>query len=178
MSENASVFRPDAVTIKLGEETFTLKYDLNAFQEMEKIYESVDSVIQMVLGATPVPDLDNVTYVGKPVLAKDIVIGDATLEEYVTKLTKAKEAKYADTLNLLWIGCLHAYTEYDQFGEIAKYTLPKAKLGALVTFKNVREVNNAILKAFLSDLFASDKEKNADAPEVTEKQQPQLTIKK
>jgi hypothetical protein len=178
MSENASVFRPDAVTIKLGEETFTLKYDLNAFQEMEKIYESVDSVIQMVLGATPVPDLEKLMYDGKLVAARDITIGDITLEEYITKLTKAKESKYADTLNLLWIGCLHAYTEYDQFGEIVRYTLPKAKLGALVTFKNVREVNNAILKAFLSDLFASDKEKNADAPEVQEQQQPQLTLKK
>ena len=50
------------------------------------------------------------------------------------------------------------------------YSISKAKLGAGVTFKNLREVNGKILTAILRDLVPSDSVKNAEAPEAAEAQ--------
>ena len=173
MNENAAVFRPDDVVVKLDEKEYRLIYDLNAFCEMEKIYDSVDSVLQMLLGTSAVPDLSKVTVKGEATNPDEVMIADVTLTTYINKVNRVKEAKHTDTLNLLWIGCLHDHTIFDDFGEIKGYTIAKAKLGACVTFKNLREVNGKILTAILQDLVPSEEVKNAEAPE---KAEPQLTL--
>ena len=64
--------------------------------------------------------------------------------------------KHTDTLNLLWAGCLHDAAIYNSFGEITGYTVSKARLGAEVTFRNLREVNGKIITAILRDLLPQD----------------------
>lgn len=149
-------FKPQPVLLKLGkpgeEQDYELLYDLNAFCEMETMYESVDSVIQMLMGA-PAPDLDKVTYNGAKVLAQDIMVDGRPLADYISQLANRSKAKYKDTLNLLWLGVLHDHTIYDQDGEVAKYTITKAKLGSMVTLTNLRDVNAKIMTAILRDLL-------------------------
>lgn len=165
MNENAAVFKPDDVIVKIGDVDYRLIYDLNAFCEMEKLYDSVDSVLQMLLGTSGVPDLEKVTYKGAEVDPNDVMIGTEFLTNYINRINKVKEARHTDTLNLLWLGCLHDYTEFDEHGEIKGYTLAKATLGSKVTFRNLREVNGKILTALLRDLVPSEEVKNAEAPE-------------
>ena len=50
-NEKAAIFKPNDVVIQLAEDySVRLVYDLNAFCELEKLYDSVDAVIQMILG--------------------------------------------------------------------------------------------------------------------------------
>lgn len=182
MNENAAIFKPDDITVTLGETVFRLVYDLNAFCELEKMYDSVDAVIQMVLGTTEDVNVD--------LLATQVKVGDAFIEadkvtvagtpimEYVKKV-HVKQAKHADTLNLLWAGCLHDAAKYNEHGEIIGYNVSKQRLGANVTFKNLREVNSKIILALLRDLIPA---KNAETPEqevpaeTTTEKKPMLTV--
>ena len=169
MNEKTLIFKPEDIVVELGDKKYRLIYDLNAFCEMEKMYDSVDSVLQMLLGTSAAPDLQRVTYCEAPALAEDIKIADVPLSVYINKLNDVKQAKHTDTLNLLWIGCLHDHAVYNDFGEITGYTISKAKLGAEVTFKNLRDVNAKIIIAILRDLVPEQDAKNAEAPE---EQQP------
>lgn len=149
-------FKPQPVMLTLGkpgeEQQYELLYDLNAFCEMETMYDSVDSVIQMLMGA-PAPDLNKVTYNGAKVLAEDVLVDGKPLAVYINQLAGRTKAKYKDTLNLLWLGVLHDHTIYDDDGEVSKYTITKAKLGSMVTLTNLREVNSKIMTAILRDLL-------------------------
>ena len=184
MNESVKAFKPDDITVCLGDKEYRLIYDLNAFAELEKIYDSVDSILQMLLGTNANPDLSTVPYFDKPVNADDIKIADVTLTEYITRLSSVREAKHTDTLNLLWAGCLHDCAIYNSFGDITGYTVTKARLGAEVTLKNMREVNAKILTALLRDLLPGEEIKNVEAPvmEQAEASQetkgPSLTIRK
>lgn len=167
MNEKVLTFKPQPVTLTLGEETYVLYYDLNAFIEMEKIYDSVDSVIQMIMGQNKAPDLNEVMYNGVKCAAEDITIAGVLLTDYINKVDKPKTAKHSDTLNLLWLACLHDHTIYDDDGNVIKYTISKAHLGSLVTFANLKEVNAKIVAAILRDLIPAvvnaEAEKNAQA---------------
>ena len=71
-AENSSaVFKPKPVELELNGEKYTLVYDLNAFCEMETMYDSVDTVINMLMG-TPAPDISKVTYCDAPCQSSDI----------------------------------------------------------------------------------------------------------
>lgn len=173
-NENAAIFKPDDVVIKLAEDyEVRLVYDLNAFCELEKIYDSVDSVIQMILGTQENVDpsklLTQVKVGDMFIDGKDVTIAGTPLIEYLSKV-HAKQAKHGDTLNLLWAGCLHDAAQYDQHDEIVGYNISKSKLGSYVTFKNLREINAKIIVALLRDLIPS---KNAEAP--AEGEQPAET---
>ncbi len=189
MNEKAAIFKPDdiVVTLSNGEDKvdYRLVYDLNCFCELEKIYDSVDTVLKMILG-TPSTVLDNVTYMNAPANAEDIKIGDETLVEHITKITSARKAKYADTLNLLWAGCLHDAAIYNKFNEITGYSVTKAKLGSMIAVKDMQAINTKIAIAILRDLLP-DAPKNMEAPAETENQeaieaaaaeQPRLTLRK
>lgn len=168
VTEKQNIFKPEPVKLNLDGDEYALYYDLNAFCEMEKIYSSVDSVLQMLLGTDTKPDLNMVTYCDAPCLADDIKIAGIPLSEYIGRLDTAREAKHSDTLNLLWIGCLHDHTVYDDDGNPTKYTISKAQLGAKVTFRNLREVNAKIVAALLRDLIPAVDEaagKNGDQVE-------------
>lgn len=180
MNENAAVFKPEDIVVELGGERYRLFYDLNCFCELEKIYDSVDSILQMLLGTSNVPDLTKVTYLDKPVTAMDVKIADIPLATYINKINRVREAKHSDTRNLLWAGCLHDHAIYNSFGEITGYSISKDKLGAQITFKNMREINAKIAAAILRDLLPSQEVKNAEAPEVVPEQevQPHLVLRK
>jgi len=167
MNDLTKLFKPDDVVIELDGEKYRLVYDLNAFCEIEKIYDSVDTVLQMLLGTANIPELDKVTYNDAPVNADEIAIDGVPLTEYIVKNSTVKKAKHADTLNLLWAGLLHDHAIYDEFDEIKGYSISKAKVGAAVTFKNLREINAQIVLALLRDLLppADENTKNATAPE-------------
>lgn len=172
-TRTAKVFKPEPVTVTLGDTTYNLVYDLNSFCEMEKMYNSVDEVIQMLLGRN-VPDTANVTYCGAPAMASDIMVDGEPLEKFIAEVTKTRKAKHSDTLNLLWLGVLHDHASYDDDGNIVKYDVSKAQLGRQVTFTNLREVNAKIMVALLRDLLPavakSDEgaAKNPQAPEATQ----------
>ena len=173
-NESALLFRPDAITVTLGEETYRLVYDLNAFCELEKIYDSVDDVLQTLFGNQD-SGVTKVTYKGMPADVADIEVEDVPLMVFINKANKVKQLRHTDTLNLLWAGCLHSYAVYDH-DEIVGYTLSKATLGAKITLKNLKEVNLKIVAALLRDLVPDETLKNADAPaEPLEK--PQLVLK-
>lgn len=164
-NENAAIFKPDDVVIELAEDyKVRLVYDLNAFCELEKIYDSVDSVIQMVLGTQENVDpeklLTQVRIGDMPVDGKTITIAGTPLLDYLKKV-HTKQAKHGDTLNLLWAGCLHDAAQYDQHDEITGYNISKSKLGSYVTFRNLREINAKIIVALLRDLIPP---KNAEEP--------------
>ncbi len=164
-NENAAIFKPDDVVIELAEDyKVRLVYDLNAFCELEKIYDSVDSVIQMVLGTQENVDpeklLTQVRIGDMPVDGKTITIAGTPLLDYLKKV-HTKQAKHEDTLNLLWAGCLHDAAQYDQHDEIIGYNISKSKLGSYVTFRNLREINAKIIVALLRDLIPP---KNAEEP--------------
>ena len=181
MNEDAKLFRPEAITVELGGDTYELVYDLNAFCELEKTYDSVDSILQMLLGASNVPDLEKVTYDGAAVAANTIAIAGVPLPVYINKVNKVREVKNTDTLLMLWAGCLHNHCKYDEFGEISGYTITKAQIGSQVSFKNIREVNGKILTSILRDLIPAQSVKNAEAPETMEQTQevkPKLTLLK
>ena len=167
----ASTFRPEPIKIELDGVEYTLVYDLNAFCELEKMYDSVDSVLQMLLGATSQPDMQKVTYLDESVAADTIKIAGVPLSAYVEKIVKLKDAKNTDTLNLLWLGVIHDYAEYDVKGDIKGYSITKATLGKGITLRNLRDVNQKILMTFLRDLLPSDEAKNAEAPEPQEEQE-------
>lgn len=171
IAENsANAFKPKPVVVTLGGKEYTLVYDLNAYCEMETMYPSVDYVVQMLLG-TPAPDLAKVTYMDGPVQADDIKIDGQPLSQYISKLADTPKAKYKDTLNLLWLGVLHDHTEFDEDGEVVRYTIKKGVLGKDVTLQNLREVNQAIMTAILRDLLPAlvgarqEDAKNAEAQE-------------
>lgn len=170
-NEKAVAFKREPIFVELNGEKYELKFDLNAFCELEKIYDSVDDVLQMILGTSNAPDLQKVTYCGAPCLASDIEIAGIPLETYLEKLNNVKQAKHSDTRNLLWAGCIHAFAEYDEFGEIVRYSLSKSKIAEGVTFQNLREINLKIITAILRDLLPPGEEvKNAEAPETQETQ--------
>lgn len=153
MNEKVTVLKPEPIKVTLDDQEYSLYYDLNAFCEMEKIYDSVDTVLQMLLGTTPIPDLEQVTYCGAKCLAADIEIAGVPLTQYISRLSDVRKAKHSDTLNLLWLGCLHDHTEFDADGNVVKYTITKAKLGSMVTFANLRDVNSKIVTSMLRDLM-------------------------
>ena len=72
---------------------------------------------------------------------------------------------------------LHDHTKFTEDGEVAGYTVSKAKLGQGVTLTNLREVNQKIITAVLRDLLpalvnasksAGGDAKNAEAQESKE----------
>ena len=176
MNEDTLVFKPDDVTVELDGTVYRLYFDLNSFCEMEKIYESVDSVLQMLLGTSAVPDMSRVVYKNEPVEASDITISGESLVAYINKINNVKAAKHSDTLNMLWLGCLHDHSIIDENGEIIGYSITKSKLGAGVTFKNLREVNGKILMVMLRDLIPPTSAKNAEVP--TEVEEPKVALHK
>lgn len=182
MSETASIFKPNDIIVELDEVKYRLYYDLNSFCEMEKVYESVDNVLQMLLGSNGPPKPTNVTYCGAAVNAEEILIDEVPLTTFLAKVNMGKIAKNSDTINLLWMGCMHDHCVYDEYGEIKGYSITKAKLAAGVTFKNLREVNAKILVAILQDLLPNtDESKNEPAPEEAKETvaaKPILTINK
>lgn len=168
MNENAAIFKPDDITLQLSDDlTVRLVYDLNSFCELEKIYDSVDAVIQMILGTQEAVDVDKLKTQVKCgdmfVDADTVTIAGTPLTEYLKKV-HVKQAKHEDTLNLLWAGCLHDAAQYNEHDELIGYNISKRRLGSYVTFKNLREVNAKIITALLRDLIPA---KNASAPAET-----------
>lgn len=177
-NENAAIFKPDDVVVKLADDyEVRLIYDLNAFCELEKIYDSVDAVIQMVLGTQENVDpkklLAQVKVGDMFIDGATVTIAGTPLIDYLTKV-HAKQAKNEDTLNLLWAGCLHDAAKYDEHDEIVGYDISKSKLGSYVTFKNLREINSKIIVALLRDLIPP---KNVEAPAAGEQPEaPKKTV--
>ena len=173
MNEKVSEFKPDDITVELGDETFRLFFDLNCCCEREKVYDSVASVIQMLLGTEAVPNAELVTYNGAKVLPRDILIGDVSLDTYMKRIEGVRVAKHEDTRNLLWFACMHDHTIFNEFDEIIGYSITKQKLGRLVTLKNIREVNAKIVTAIIRDLLpAKSDSKNVEVP--AEQETPQI----
>lgn len=169
MNEKALVLKPDLIKVVLEGEEYAIKYDLNAFCEMEKLYDSVDDVLQMLLGTGVAPDMSAVEYNGCRCLADDVTIAGVPLSTYITKINGPKTAKHKDTLNLLWLGCLHDHVVYDDDGNVDHYTITKAQLGSKVTFLNLKEVNAKLVTSILRDLLpavaAAEAEKNSQPAE-------------
>lgn len=168
-------FKPQPISVELDGKTYNLCFNLNAFCEMEKLYDSVDEVLQMLLGGgDDIPDLTRVTYCEAPCLATDISIAGVPLAVYIEKYSKKiREAKHEDTRNLLWLGCLHEYTEFDSEGNIVRYTLGKGELAKHITLRNMREINTKIVTALLQDLIPAT---NGTDPNVETVETPEVPV--
>lgn len=165
MNEKAAIFKPDDVTLQLSEElTVRLVFDLNAFCELEKLYDSVDAVIQMILGTQEAVDVNKLKTQVKCgdmfVDADTVTIAGTPLVDYLSKV-HVRQAKHEDTLNLLWAACLHDNARYNERDELTGYDISKRTLGSYVTFKNLREVNAKLITALLRDLIPT---KNVQTP--------------
>lgn len=169
-NDKATLFRPDDVVITLQEQEYRLVYDLNAFIEIEKIYDSVDSVLQMLLGATD-GELPVIMYEDKEIEPDNVFVGEITLSAFILgNMPKKRATKHADTLNLLYIGLMHDYAIYNEHEEITGYSISKAKIGSMVTFSNLKEVTSKIVVAILKDLLPpreQEEVKNEEAPAPT-----------
>ena len=137
-NENAAIFKPDDIVIQLADDySVRLVYDLNAFCELEKLYDSVDAVIQMILGTSESVDpnklLTQVKCGDMFIEGDKVTIAGTPLIDYLSKV-HTKQAKHEDTLNLLWAGCLHDAAQYNEHDEITGYNVSKSKLGSYVTF--------------------------------------------
>lgn len=174
MTNTAKLFKPDDIVIKLGEKEHRLVYDLNSFVELEKIYASVDELLQMLLGGTQEVVEPDVKYNGVDALAADITVDGVPLDVMLAQQaaeSAGKQAKHSDTLNLLWAGLLHDNSVYNDDGDIVRYNISKAQIGAQVTFRNLRELNAQVVIALLRDLIppqeaddANVETKNEEAP--------------
>ena len=170
MNDKAAIFKPDDIVIDFGDDfKVRLVYDLNSFCELEKMYDSVDTVIQMVLGTQEGVDpnalLTQVKCGDAFIDGNLITVAGTPLVEYLSKV-HAKQAKHVDTLNLLWAGALHDHAIYDDNDDIVGYSITKKRLGSYVTFKNLREVNAKIILALLRDLIPA---KNVEEPDMVDK---------
>lgn len=154
----AQLFKPERIMIKLGDTEYELRFDLSAFCELEKTYRSTDELLQMLLGTAMNPDINKVTYCDAPVLADDVKVDQVPLSAYIAKNTNTAKAGQQETLNLLWAGCLHNHQILNEQAEVTGYSITKAKLGSLVSLKNIAEVNAKIMEAILRDLIP-DQEK-------------------
>lgn len=164
MSENSSsIFKPTDVFVTLGDKDYRLVYDLNSFCELEQMYDSVDDVLKMIIGEKDAAPL-LVTYNGAVVLPEEILVDEKPLVDIIRQ-KKAKVAKQADTLNILYAGLLHDCTTWNDKDEIIGYTISKKRIASFVTLKNLREINQKIAIAILQDLVPTEAEtKNEDPP--------------
>ena len=169
----ALIFKADDVRVKLGDKEYRLVYDLNAFCELEKFYGSVDKILKMLFGGAAIADT-TVRHNGVEIDAHTITVGDATLDTLLVSLTadNNKQATHTDTLKLLYAGLMHDAAIYNGNDEITGYSLTPARIGSLVTLKNIREINTQIVTAILRDLVPAksdeDTSKNAEAPDAAE----------
>jgi hypothetical protein len=164
-NEAAKLFKPEPITVKLGDKEYRLVYDLNALCELEKIYGSVATILQMILGTGEVGDYTKITYCGAPCKAEDIVIDGTPLTVFLEKQAKVKTAGYEDTRNLLWAGCLYDHAIFDKHDEIVGYSISKTRLGREIGFHNIQDINQQILVAFLRDMVPpGEQEKNVEVP--------------
>lgn len=169
MNEKAAIFKPDPVEVELAPDyKVTLVYDLNALCELEKIYDSIDQVIQMILGTNEDVDVNKLMTQVKCgdqfIEGKDVTIAGTPLMKYLTAV-HVKQARMTDTLNLLWAGTLHDNAKYDENDELIGYTVSKHKLGSYVTFRNMRVINAAIVTAILRDLVPAKNVTEPAAPQ-------------
>lgn len=164
VENSATIFKSSDIKVKLGDVEYRLVYDMNSFIELEKIYPTVDIVIQLVLGKSNDSAPPVVTYNGGDVLADEISVDGVPLSE-VLKKQRDIQATQKDTLNILFAGLLHDTAIYNSFDEITGYTVSKTKIASQITFKNLREINTQIVLALLQDLVPAEGEtKNAEAP--------------
>ncbi len=176
MNKEAALFKPEEVTVTLGGKEYMLIYDLNAFCELEKIYDSIDALLRMLLGGAELPTFEKVTYNDEVVEHETIKVDGVPLIDLLQKLEQLsktdaeKQAKHTDTRNLLWAGILHNHSEYNEDGDIVRYTITKSQVGSMVTFKNLRDINSKIIFAILRDLIppsveGDEEQKNVSTPE-------------
>ena len=171
MENKALVFKSDNIKVTLGDKEYRLVFDLNAFCELESIYGSVDTVLQMILGDGKTPDT-TVKYDGVITDANKITIGDTPLSELLPKLTSAApRAKLKDSVNILYAALMHDCAKYDSNDEVCGYTITKARIGSYITPQELPEINAKLVMALMRDLVpakAEAKGKNAETSEATE----------
>lgn len=165
---SATVFKPEPVKITLGDETYSIIYDMNAFCELEKIYKTIDTVIKKVLGKSSKEH--KVLYKGQEVDANDVSVDNKALMSILAELDTNSEsnATASDTLNILYCGIMHDLAIYNEHDEITGYKKTKQQIASKITFKNIREVNIKVAMAFIQDLVPSAAEsKNETGAEAT-----------
>lgn len=172
MNKKASIFKPEIIKVNLGDKEYSLVYDMNAMIELEKLYDSIDDVIRLIMG-NPVAELGpmQVTYNEAIVKADDIAIDGKPLTAYLAEKNKQKASTAKDTLNLLWAGILHENAVWEN-DEVVGYTVKKNELASNISFRNIKDVNAKLVVAILQDLIPQQdgNEKNVVAPEQTTEQ--------
>lgn len=160
IANSSSIFKPEPITIKLGDETYELVYDLNALCELEKYYSSVNVVLKKVLGSSRKEH--KVAYKNNAVDAKDITVDNQPLSVILAGIDRDNEetskTTATDTLNMLYCGILRGIAEYNEHEEITGYKKSKAAIAKHVTFRNLGEVNLKIATAIIRDLVPTEAE--------------------
>lgn len=141
MSKSKNV-RVKPVELIIDDKTYLIKYDFNAFIELEEIYGSIEEAMETVQGKV-IKDKD-----GKPIYIKEN--GKFKLDKEGKKLEKRKFSLKA-MRDFLWAGLLYAEDE----------TLTKKKVAQLLEFGNFQYVVEKMLEAIKTGLPEKvDDEKN------------------
>lgn len=149
----ATYFLPSETKIELGENEYTLVFDMLALAELEKIYGSVDVVINMIFGGAAKEVEDTVTYNDAAVNADEIKVAGVPLTTILMERRGEKRVtKHTDTLEIVWAGMLRDNAIYDAADRITGYKVSKRTVASLISLKNYARINLKIVEAFLKDL--------------------------
>ena len=168
MENKALIFKPDTLSVTIGDSSYAVVFDMNAFCELERIYGSVDKVLKLMLGTTTNAADKTVRVKGELYDPTEITVGAATLDTLLDGMFKTQTATLGDTLNLLYVGLMHSLAVYNANDEICKYSLSKVRVGSILTPATAAEINGIIVKALFRDLIPAkngDDEKNVGTPE-------------
>ena len=148
------VFQPTPISVKFGEEEYTIKFDMMAFLQLEKVYGSVDVVLEMLFGSVGQILEPVVTYNDAEVLPSEIKVDGTPLDVIIMERSQAnkRKAKHSDALELLWAGILNENAIYNDDDELIGYKVSKRHIAEQITFRNYGEVNRKVLEVILRDL--------------------------
>lgn len=154
VDNSASIFKPEHIEVELGGEKYPIIYDMNSFIELEKIYGNIDTVIKKVLGNSK---KEHVVKDGDAIIdAKDITVDDKPLDKLLSEIDAASsDSTITDTLNILYCGLMHDLAIYNEHDEIVGYKVSKQKIGSMINFKNIKDINVKLVIAFVQDLIPS-----------------------
>ena len=149
---SSTIFKPEAITLELGGETYSLIFDMNAFCELEKIYRTINAVIKKVLGGSAKEH--KVFYKDELIEANTITVDGKPLVSVLNELDKEanETATATDTINILYCGLMHDLAIYNEHDELIGYKKTKHEIASHITLSNLKEVNIKLVAAFVQDL--------------------------
>lgn len=144
MSKAGNV-RVKPTKIEINGKDYLIKYDFNAFIELEDIYGSLDEAMKIIQGELTV-DKE-----GKPVYEIDIETGEIAIDKETGKQIQKRKISFKAIRDFLWCGLLYALP-----------AMTKNEAGKLLEFTNFKYIIENVVEALTSSMpkVVDDDEKN------------------